>query len=89
MENVLFGKVTKAGTVTIPKKLRIKYHIKIGDVIKYTDTNDGIKIMPFDSSIIPPEIKAVWDEADRTKISINEIVDIVKEVRKQIYDEEY
>ncbi len=45
-EQVLFGKVTKAGTITIPKKLRMKYHIKVGDVVRYADTDDGIKIMP-------------------------------------------
>ncbi len=88
-ENVLSGKVTKAGTVTIPKKLRIKYRIKVGDIVKYTDTNDGIKIIPPESSIVPPGIKAIWDEASKKKISIKEIVETVKEVRKQVYNEEY
>ena len=89
MEKVLFGKVTKAGTITIPKKLRIKYHIKIGDVVRYSDTNNGIKIMPSETSIVPPEIKAIWEEADNKKISIKEIVETVKKERKKVYDEEY
>jgi len=88
-ENALFGKVTKAGTVTIPKKLRMKYHIKVGDVVRYTDTNDGIKIVPSELSIVPPRIKAIWDEADKKRIGIKEIVETVKEVRKQVHDEEY
>ena len=46
LSETLFGKVTKAGTITIPKKLRMKYHIKVGDVVKYADLDDGIKIVP-------------------------------------------
>ena len=86
---VLFGKVTKAGTITIPKKLRMKYHIKVGDFVKYADTNDGIKILPSEISIVPDDIKAIWYEADLKKISIKEIVGTVRKVRKQVYDEEY
>ncbi|VVB85992.1 Uncharacterised protein [uncultured archaeon] len=88
-ENAFICKVTKAGTITIPKKLRSKYHIKVGDMVKYTDTNDGIKIVPSELSIVSPRIKAIWDEADKKKISIHEIVETVKEVRKQVYNEEY
>jgi len=88
-ENVLFGKVIKAGTITIPKKLRVKYHIKVGDVVRYKDTDNGIKIIPSEYTIIPPDIKAIWDEADKKNIGIKEIVETVKEVRKQVYHEEY
>lgn len=88
-ETVLSGKVTKAGTITIPKKLRVKYHIKAGDVVRYKDTDNGIKIIPSELTIIPPYIKAIWDEADKKNISINEIVETVKGIRKQMYNEEY
>jgi len=88
-ESILFGKVTKAGTITIPKKLRMKYHIKVGDVVRYRDTGNGIKIIPSELAIIPPHIKAMWDEADKKNISVKEIVETVKEVRKQVYHEEY
>lgn len=89
MNETLFGKVTKAGTITIPKKLRIKYHIKVGDVVKYADTDDGIKIVPSELTSIPPKIKEMWNKADEKKISIKQIVEKVKEVRPQVYDEEY
>ena len=56
---------------------------------KVTDTNDGIKIMPSETSIVPPEIKAIWEEADNRKISIKEIVETVKKERNKVYDEEY
>ncbi len=85
----LFGKVTKAGTVTIPKKLRTKYHIKVGDIVKYADMEDGIKILPSELTSIPPRIKEMWDEADEKKISMTEIVEKVKKVRPQVYNEEY
>jgi hypothetical protein len=35
------------------------------------------------------EIKAIWDEADKKKIGVEEIVKTVKEVRSQVYNEEY
>ena len=89
LNETLFGKVTKAGTITIPKKLRIKYHIKVGDVVKYADLEDGIKIVPSELTSIPPKIKEMWDEADEKKISIKEIVEKVRKVRPQVYNEEY
>ncbi len=88
-ENILFGKVTKAGTITIPKKLRIKYHIEVGDVVRYTDAEDGIKIVPSELTSIPPKIKEIWNEADRKKISIKDIVEKVRKVRSEVYNEEY
>lgn len=88
-ESILSGKVTKAGTITIPKKLRLKYHIKVGDVVRYKDTENGIKIIPSELAVIPPDIKAIWNEADRKNISVDEIVETVKEVRQQVYNEEY
>ena len=88
-ESILSGKVTKAGTITIPKKLRMKYNIKVGDVVRYKDTDNGIKIIPSELTIIPPNIKAIWDEAEKKDISVKKIVETVKEVRQQVYDEEY
>lgn len=88
-ETVLFGKVTKAGTVTIPKKLRMKYHIKVGDIVRYADRDDGIIIIPSELTSIPPGIKEIWDEADMKKISINDIVKEVRKVRSEVYNEEY
>ena len=88
-KQVLFGKVTKAGTITLPKKLRTKYHINVGDIVKYADTNKGIEIIPVELTSLPPRIKEIWDEADRKKISVEEIVEKVREVRSKVYNEEY
>ena len=84
LSETLFGKVTKSGTITIPKKLRMKYHIKVGDVVKYSDTDDGIKIVPSELISIPPKLKEIWDEADEKKISMKEIVEKVKKVRSKL-----
>ena len=67
----------------------MKYHIKVGDVVRYTDTDDGIKIMPSEITSVPPKIKEMWDEADEKNISIKEIVEKVRNVRPKVYDEEY
>lgn len=88
-EQVLFGKVTKAGTITLPKKLRTKYHINVGDIVKYADTNKGIEIVPAELTSIPPRMKEIWDEAGRKKISVKEIVEKVRKVRSKVYNEEY
>jgi AbrB family looped-hinge helix DNA binding protein len=88
-EQVLFGKVTKAGTITLPKKLRMKYHINVGDIVKYADTDKGIEIVPAELTSIPTGIKEIWSEADRKKISVSEIVEKVRKVRSEVYNEEY
>ena len=59
----------------------MKYHIKVGDVAKYPDMDNGIKIVPSELTSIPPKLKEIWDEADEKKISIKEIVEKVKKVR--------
>ena len=50
--------------------------------------DDGIKIVPSELTSIPPKIKEMWDEADEKNISVKEIVEKVKEVRSQVYNEE-
>ncbi len=45
--------------------------------------------MPSELTSIPPKIKEMWDEADEKKISIKEIVEKVRGVRPQVYNEEY
>jgi len=67
----------------------VKYHIKVGDVVKYADTDDGIKIVPSEITSIPPKIKEMWEEAEMKKISMKGIVEKVREVRRQVYNEEY
>lgn len=83
--HVMFGKVTKAGTITLPKKPRTKYHINSGDIVRYADTDKAIEIVPVELTSIPPKIKEIWDEADRKKISVKEIVDNVRKVRSKVY----
>ncbi|MCZ7402773.1 MAG: hypothetical protein O8C61_11185 [Candidatus Methanoperedens sp.] len=62
----------------------MKYHIKVGDVVKYADMDNGIKIVPSELTSIPPKLKEIWDEADEKKISIKEIVEKVKKVRSYL-----
>ncbi|HLB69843.1 MAG: hypothetical protein OIN88_11985 [Candidatus Methanoperedens sp.] len=50
---------------------------------------DGIKIIPSELTSIPPKIKEMWDKADEKKISMKEIVEKVRKVRPQLYNEEY
>ena len=49
------------------------------------DTENGKQIIPSELTIIPPDIKAIWDEADKKNISVEEIVETVKEVRQQVF----
>ena len=49
------------------------------------NTENGKQIIPSELTIIPPDIKAIWDEADKKNISVEEIVETVKEVRQQVF----
>ncbi len=53
------------------------------------NVSDEIKIIPSELSRVPPRMKAIWDEADKKKLSIQKIVETVKKVRKQVNNEEY
>lgn len=64
-------------------------NLKVGDIVKYADMEDGIKIIPSELTSIPPKIKEMWDKADEKKISMKEIVEKVRKVRPQLYNEEY
>ena len=52
---------------------------------RFKDTENGKQIIPSELTIIPPDIKAIWDEADKKNISVEEIVETVKEVRQQVF----
>ncbi|VVB94534.1 Uncharacterised protein [uncultured archaeon] len=56
--------------------------------MKYIDTK-GIEIAPAEFTSIPPKIKEIWAEADKKQINIKEIVEKVRKVRPEIYNEEY
>ena len=52
---------------------------------RFKDTENGKQIIPSELMIIPPDIKAIWDEADKKNISVKKIVETVKEVRQQVF----
>jgi hypothetical protein len=62
----------------------MKDHIKVGDIAKYADMDNEIKIVPSEHISIPPKLKEIWDEADEKKISMKEIVEKVKKVRSKV-----
>lgn len=86
---VIKGKVTKAGTITIPKTLRKKYSIEEGDVVGYLDTGDGIKILPYKLVEIPPIFEQISARLQAQNVDVDKIVKAVRKVRPKVYGEEY
>jgi len=57
MENVLRVRVAKRGTVTLPKSLRERYHIRGGDRLTLLDLGGGFVLTPGRSQIDTQDAK--------------------------------
>lgn len=82
-------KVSKHGTITLPKEFRKKYSIKEDHYVKVEDSDDGIRIVGAEVIEVPPSIKELQKIASEKKISVDDIVKSVRKIRPKIYEEEY
>ena len=82
-------KVSKNGTITLPKEFRRKYSIKENDYVKVEDSKDGIRIVGTEVIEMPPKIRELQKIASEKKIAVKHIVKSVKKVRPTVYEEEY
>jgi AbrB family looped-hinge helix DNA binding protein len=82
-------KVSKHGTITLPKEFREKYGIEEDTYVKVEERGDGIRIASADVIEVPPEIRELQRMAEEKGITVEDIVKSVRKVRPEIYKEEY
>ena len=81
------AKVTVRGQITIPKEIRKKLNIKDGDKVVFLE-EDGKVIMENSAMLALREVQAEFKgEAERLGIEERDLVNLVKEVRKEMWKE--
>jgi antitoxin PrlF len=77
------AKVTVRGQITIPKEIRKKLNIKDGDKVVFLE-EDGKVIMENSAMLALREVQVEYKgEAERLGIKEQDLVNLVKEVRKR------
>lgn len=59
---LLSGKMTSKGQITIPKELRDKFGLTEGDQFKFLIENDEVKIQPFKKKFLSQAIGRITSE---------------------------
>jgi AbrB family looped-hinge helix DNA binding protein len=74
-------KVSKHGTITLPKEYREKYGITGNGYVKVEDAGDGIRIVGAELVEVPPLVRNAQRIAAEKKLSVEDIVRAVREHR--------
>lgn len=82
-------KVSKHGTITLPKEYREKYGIEEDDYVKVEEAENGMRIVGTEVIEIPPEIKELQKMAAEKGITVEDIVKSVRKARPRVYKEMY
>jgi len=84
------AKLTSKGQLTVPVAIRKKLRLKEGDKVVFLSDDDGIRIMNASVMALEKVRKAFAGEAERLGLKTEQdIVDIVKEIRKEMNLERY
>jgi AbrB family looped-hinge helix DNA binding protein len=81
MEMSVVVKVSKHGTITLPKDFREKYGIKASGYVKVEDAGDSIRIVGAEVVEVPPLVRRAQEAATRKAISVEDIVKAVRKAR--------
>lgn len=82
------AKVTVRGQITIPKEIRKKLNIKDGDKVVFIEENGKI-VMENSTMLALREVQEMFKgEAEKLGLKDEQdVVDLVKEVRKEMWEE--
>jgi len=84
------AKLTSKGQITLPVAIRKKLRLKEGDKVMFLSDDDGIRIVNASILALEKIQKAFSGEAERLGLKTEQdIVDMVKEVRKEMNREYY
>lgn len=74
-------KVSKHGTITLPKEYREKYGIISDGYAKVDDTGEGIRIVGAEVVEVPTLVREAQRTAAEKKLSVEDIVRAVRKVK--------
>ena len=80
--------VRQRGTMTLPAELRQKYGIRAGDMFRLVDL-DGVFVLTPMMPIVPELAREIERTRQATGLSLEELLDGLREQREQYYQEHY
>jgi AbrB family looped-hinge helix DNA binding protein len=84
------AKLTSKGQLTVPMAIRKKLRLKEGDKVVFLADDDGVRIVNSSLLALEKAQKAFAGEAERLGLKTEQdVVDMVKEVRKEMNRERY
>jgi len=84
------AKLTSKGQLTVPVAIRKKLRLKEGDKVVFLSDDDGIRVVNASILALEKIQKAFAGEAERLGLKTEQdVVDMVKEVRKEMNQERY
>ncbi len=75
------------GSLTIPSNLRQKYGLGEGDVFTLVDLGEGSFLLTPRVSIVPKLVAEMEAIRAETGLTVDDLLDGLPEVRRQLYDE--
>ena len=80
--------IQENGQVTLPQEWRDKYGLKKGDIVSFTETEEGLLVTP--RSVVAAKLLDEIGEALKAKgITLEELIESGRDIRQEIYDEKY
>jgi antitoxin PrlF len=84
------AKISSKGQITIPIEIRRKLGLKEGDKVVFVEQNNNVILLNSNKLAFEEFQKDMAGEAEKAGIkSEQDVVNAVKEVRKQIWEERY
>ncbi len=84
------AKISSKGQITIPIEIRRKLGLKEGDKVVFVEQNNNVILLNSNKLAFEEFQKDMAGEAEKAGItSQQDVVDAVKEVRNQIWEERY
>ena len=78
----------KKGQVTIPAEIRNKLGLKEGDVVAFTETEEGVLISA-QAVIAAQALDRIGDALQEAGVSLDDLIDEGRAARTQLLEEEY
>lgn len=84
------AKISSKGQITIPVEIRKKLGLKEGDKVVFVEQNNNVILLNSNQLAFKEFQKEMEGEAEKADIKTEQdVVDMVKEVRKQIWEDRY
>ena len=80
--------IQENGQITLPIEFRRRYGLKKGDVVVFKETDEGLLISPTEAQVMNL-LDEIRDGLKAKGITIDELIESGREIRQEIYDEEY